>query len=366
MDDFFCKLNEESYLIVDNKLKDKNKDPVDFDPTVFFDWIDNATKFNHSITALSKNSSRHSGKKNNQKQNYQKQNFNSQNLKSQNTTQKSSNSQSNPSSTNAGNLKCYYCDKKGHTHRGPDKTWTCPDYLENKPPCESWVKYREAKGFPPEKRVVAVVEDVSNKRAIALTSDISYKGRLNWFNGEKTSIGGCDNLVNTAFAMDHLKLEIQTDTSMAAQDIQRSVNGYSFRFTSFVVINCNFNGHREKVKFYLMDKLPLPFLLGFPFFRERGAIFDLNIPTVVLSKISSKPTINLIPTSSDNFATMDAFSIFNSDQSSNVNTLFCNFGKEKNISEHDAQIQLEALLEEFKSVFDLTDKTPANVNKFRK
>ena len=127
--------------------------------------------------------------------------------------------------------------------------------------------------------------------------------------------------MNTAFAMDHLKLEIQTDTSMAAQDIQRSVNGDSFRFTSFVVINCNFNGHREKVKFYLMDKLPLPFLLGFPFFRERGAIFDLNIPTVVLSKISSKPTINLIPTSSDNFATMDAFSIFNSDQSSNVNNI---------------------------------------------
>ena len=156
--------------------------------------------------------------------------------------------------------------------------------------------------------------------------------------------------------MDRLKLEIQTDTSMAAQDIQRSVNGDSFCFTSFVVINCNFNGHREKVKFYLMDKLPLPFLLGFPFFRERGAIFDLNIPTVVLSKISSKPIINLIPTSSDNFATMDAFSIFNSDQSSNVNTLFCNFGKEKDISEHDAQIQLEALLEEFKSVFDLTEK----------
>ena len=108
--------------------------------------------------------------------------------------------------TNTGNLKCYHFVKKGHQHTGRDKTWTCPDSLENKPPCESWVKYREAKGFPPQKRVIAVAEDVSHKRAIALTSDISYKERLNWFNGEKTILerGGCDNLVNTAFVMNHL------------------------------------------------------------------------------------------------------------------------------------------------------------------
>ena len=89
-----------------------------------------------------------SGKKNNHKQNYQKQNLNSQNLKSQNTAQRVSNAQSNSPVTNTGIIKYYYCDKKGHRHRSSDKTWTCPDYLENKPPCESWVKYREAKGFP--------------------------------------------------------------------------------------------------------------------------------------------------------------------------------------------------------------------------
>ena len=76
MDDFFCKMNEENYLIVDSKLKDKNRDPVDFEPSTLFNWMYNATKFHHSVAALSKNS-RHSGKKNNQKQNYQKQNFNS-------------------------------------------------------------------------------------------------------------------------------------------------------------------------------------------------------------------------------------------------------------------------------------------------
>ena len=32
MDNFFCKMNEENYLIVDSKLKDKNRDPVEFDP----------------------------------------------------------------------------------------------------------------------------------------------------------------------------------------------------------------------------------------------------------------------------------------------------------------------------------------------
>ena len=56
MDIIFCKMNEENYLIVDSKLKDKNRDPVDFEPSTIFDWIDNATKFNHSVAALSKNS----------------------------------------------------------------------------------------------------------------------------------------------------------------------------------------------------------------------------------------------------------------------------------------------------------------------
>ena len=95
-------------------------------------------------------------------------------------------------------------------------------------PCESWVKYREAKGFPLEKRVVLLKTHLTN--GLLLFLQTSYKGRI-------LDLGGCDNLVNTAFVTNHLKLEIQTDTSMAVQDIQRSENRDSFRCTSFVIAN---------------------------------------------------------------------------------------------------------------------------------
>ena len=66
--------------------------------------------------------------------------------------------------------------------------------------------------------------------------------------------------------------------------------------------------HREKDKFYLMDNLPITFLLGFPFFVEKGAIFDLTKPTVVLTKTENKSEINLISTSSESFSAFYSFS----------------------------------------------------------
>ena len=44
MDDFFCKLNEETYLIVDSKLRDRDCNPEDLDQNTFFNWVDNANK----------------------------------------------------------------------------------------------------------------------------------------------------------------------------------------------------------------------------------------------------------------------------------------------------------------------------------
>ena len=176
---------------------------------------------------------------------------------------------------------------------------------------------------------MAAIENSSYNRAIALTSDISYKGKFNWFNSEKTilDLGGCDNLVNSSFAKHHLRLDIQTDTSLAAQDIQRSVNGdtFHFEFTSFVEIYCNFKGHREKVRFYLMDKLPLPFLIGYPFFVEKGAVFDLNVPTVILNKTPSIPVINLLPATTESIPSIDSFSIFTGNyEPTTINAIFCN------------------------------------------
>ena len=45
-----------------------------------------------------------------------------------------------------------------------------------------------------------------------------------------------------------------------------------------------------------------------------------------------------------------------------VNSIFCNFDQqEKDLSAQEADEQLQSLLLEFESVFDLTDKTPAKV-----
>ena len=122
-----------------------------------------------------------------------------------------------------------------------------------------------------------------------MTTDISYKGKFNWFNAEKTilDLGGCDNLAKFGFCEQSLDIGSSNRHKLSSLqcDIQHSVNGNTFHFSSFVEINCNFNGHREKLRFYLMDNLPLPFLLGYPFLLKKGAIFDLKASTVVLSNV---------------------------------------------------------------------------------
>ena len=49
MDDFFGKLNDECYLIVDNKLRDTNRSPQDVTHMSFFGWVDTALKYNNSV-----------------------------------------------------------------------------------------------------------------------------------------------------------------------------------------------------------------------------------------------------------------------------------------------------------------------------
>ena len=214
MDDFFCKLNEENYLFVDSdsKLRDRECNPEDLHQNTFFNWVDNANKLTTSITALSKhqrfNKMNQNQRKSNQKNNNRKNTTFQQSSKS---TPQHSNKEQRLTHSHQPTKPCYYCGKNGHKHRAADKVWTCPDYLEGKPPCDAWIKYRNEKGFPPEKRIVAAIENSSYNRAIALTSDISYKGKFNWFNSEKTilDLGGCDNLVNSSFVKHHLRLDIQ-------------------------------------------------------------------------------------------------------------------------------------------------------------
>ena len=76
-----------------------------------------------------------------------------------------------------------------------------------------------------------------------------------------------------------------------------------------------------------MDNLPHPFLFGYPFFRKRGAQFDLrNQPMVTLSSIPQSPTIRLLSTSGSE---QDTISLF-----TGHNALFCTF--EQDYSEDEA------------------------------
>ena len=79
---------------------------------------------------------------------------------------------------------------------------------------------------------------------------------------------------------------------------------------------------------------------------------------MVLTKTENKSEINLISMSSESFSAFYSFSS-NLRPSSDINTLFCTF--EKDISGLEANTQLQDLLQEFASVFDLSDTTPANV-----
>jgi hypothetical protein len=57
-----------------------------------------------------------------------------------------------------------------------------------------------------------------------------------------------------------------------------------------------------------VDNLPHPFLFGYPFFRKRGAQFDLrNQPMVTLSSIPQSPTIRLLSTSGSEQDTISLF-----------------------------------------------------------
>ena len=60
MDDFFCKLNDECYSIVDNKLRDSGKRPEDVTHTSMFAWVDTAQKYNNSIHTLTSTKNKYS------------------------------------------------------------------------------------------------------------------------------------------------------------------------------------------------------------------------------------------------------------------------------------------------------------------
>ena len=146
MDDFFGKLNDECYLIVDNKLRDSNRSPQDVTHTSFFGWVDTALKYNNSVHTLAKSVKQTSKEHKNNKKRF------ANHSGTNNGNQTSSNANNKPSpALSKQDRVCYWCEKRGHTHKAEDKkTWTCPDYLAGKEPCASWVAFQASKGYPPQ------------------------------------------------------------------------------------------------------------------------------------------------------------------------------------------------------------------------
>ena len=127
-------------------------------------------------------------------------------------------------------LHCFYCDKDGHKHREANQgPWRCPDYLSKKAPCQSWQKYQSDRGFNPNP--FAVLNDTSDKREVALSRDIAFKGNTRWHYNLITflDLGGCENVVNASFARNILQLPIKEDDSS---------------------VQCNFKGYKERVIFF--------------------------------------------------------------------------------------------------------------------
>ena len=352
MRDLYCKLNKQCFAIVDKKLKDLRLEVKECSWKDFKNWIEEANLEEKNLFNFSnkKQPPRHSG--NFQRNISEKKHHvdkNKENAKKQSAPVKSN--QNNILATSSKQPFCHYCGVYGHWMKTRDKkTYTCPDALAKKPPCPSHQFWREQQGLGPNP--FATMADVENKREVALTTSISFKGKQRWYNGLITflDLGGCENVVNSQFARNELQLPIHMDDSKAAQQIQQAVNGNTFSFTEFVEVNCNFDGHKEKVKFFLIDNLLHSFLFGYPFFRQRGAIFNLNEPAVTLTSIASNPTIQLLSTSGNGTEMITFFT--------GCNSLF--FTLAPDYTEEEAQAKLQDLLQEFNSIFDPSDKTSIN------
>ena len=104
------------------------------------------------------------------------------------------------------------------------------------------------------KLLAQVINSGGNSKVLKdLIHRISFKGKQRRYKGLITflDLGGCENGVDSQFARNELQLPIHMDDSKAAQQIQQAVNGNTFSFTEFVEVNCNFDRHKEKVKFFL-------------------------------------------------------------------------------------------------------------------
>jgi RNase H-like domain found in reverse transcriptase/Reverse transcriptase (RNA-dependent DNA polymerase) len=217
-------------------------------------------------------------------------------------------------SFNNKNDKCFYCGKNGHNWKSKDGNKICRQAINNKPPCEKflkWYKKKYNKQWDPararknatssapkshEEEKENPVTVAYSTAKIALTGDIRFKSKFEWISNITTitDLGGCENLVDETFVKNELKLV----PKKLPQNSQKTFTGIDNHFVAdkSIDLKCDFNGVIRTLTFYLVKNLPKKVLIGFPFFRNHGAIFDLSTHRIEIPAL--KTHINLLSTSS--------------------------------------------------------------------
>ena len=85
-------------------------------------------------------------------------------------------------------------------------------------------------------------------RCVAVTNDISIKGKTHWFNGIDvlTDSDGCENLIDSDFAKFELCLPIHTDQTSQADIVSQEVGGRTY-FREYVETTTSFKGKQISI-----------------------------------------------------------------------------------------------------------------------
>ena len=215
-------------------------------------------------------------------------------------------------------------------------------------------------------------------------------GEGNWVQGLSilADSGGCENGVNAEFARKSgFTIYTCEEYGMAAH--ATSATGGLISFNSFIETNMRVEEKIIKVKFYLMEGLPKPFLIGYPWMIKYGGVVDARKGMLAVEDLNI--TVKLErqkPGTSDhavfaNFGALQNFSqgvpsywgtkpfhhtLTGKPAKASVSSLATGaqfvskitgaLGEE---TQSEWKGDLEQLLLEFSDVFDTSNTTPANV-----
>jgi hypothetical protein len=272
--------------------------------------------------------------------------------------------------------ECVYCGKRGHVFKNKrikQNLKECPQARERKPPCDKYQKWHlETHGRAWNQPVmtspspsaasntVLTMQSTNTNAKIALTADIKFKGKYSWLQNITTitDLGGCDNLIDQEFVKHELSLRPRQLTQSEIRTFTGINN--SFFANKVVDVECDFNGHKKTLTFYLVPNLPRKVLIGFPFFNALGAIFDLRKKSIDIPDLST--SIRLIATNpSDNdFSSTFCYFTPHVQNADDIVSSFANTSLSTNKLIEKSQPALINLLNKFEDIFEPATQ-PSNI-----